>query len=91
MNLSDRDVRQTPRVRAFADLVRAQVISRASIGRGVRVGRRVSMRKSETKIFPHCLGANLPLALRDISLRRSNSVAFGAKRTLNGSRCAPTL
>ena len=30
-------------------------------------------------------------ALSDISRRRSNSVAFGAKRTLSGSRCAPKL
>ena len=31
------------------------------------------------------------MALRDISRRRSNWVAFGSKRTLGGSRCAPNL
>ena len=31
------------------------------------------------------------MARSDISRRRSNSVAFGAKRTLSGFRCAPIL
>ena len=31
------------------------------------------------------------MALSDISRRHSNSVAFGVKRTLSGSRCAPDL